>query len=427
MGTSPSRQQSWFSRRKFRTKSYFVRGFVVIALLIFFLKVKPSRDRISSLKSRTFIVGRTFAPSTLVETQVVPRSEVFYVISLANVSGAAQSNNEQRLEQFLGDLNSSCHGHTLRLVVIPGHLDARRGAGLVLSFVELLTHAIAHDVERAYIFEDDAQLHNNLLCSSGFRQQLWDSVPDTLTLIFAAHHVVQHSRTWTPQFQFSALNESLGSYAWAIQRNHFSTLQQHWTKLLLSDKSDFSPDLDISRPLAGIHSHLLEFPPTASHRSDTFSNTWGVHRKHVFDKPPIRVTFIKRHASRYGWLQRSSQYMSSNRFSDKLSDHLGVDVSVSQHSSCTGYKSDLSSGLTESRFIFLIDADYANLLTQDVYDAYQRILAQPYSPHLLRAHGEIVIFAFSSAALQVMDSGTLCHEIFFLNSMSNLLVPQDQD
>lgn len=376
----------------------------------------------TSLKSRTIIVGRSFAPSTLLETQVNTQNEVFYVISLANVSEAAQSNNGQRLQQFMRDLSTLCHGHEPQVIVIPGHLDARRGAGLVQSFVHVLSHAIEQNVERAYIFEDDAQLHNSLLCSSSFRQHLWDSVPDTFTLIFAAHHVVQHSRTWNPLFQFSVLNESLGSYAWAIKHEHFSTLHYHWTEALQSDQPHFSPDLDISRPTAGIRSHLLDFPTIASHRSHTFSNTWNEYRKHVFDKPPIDMAFITREHVSNKWLRIRSQHMLSKRlryFADHLADHRGVDVFGSQHSSCTGYDSYLSSGLFENRFMYLIDADYANYVsTEDVYDVYLMMLTRPYSPHLVRSLGNNVIFAFTSALLQ--SSGFFCHEIFGERTTSDL-------
>lgn len=229
--------------------------------------------------------------------------EKFYVISLHKTKNSAQKGNSQRLRSFKEKFSTLCFGRECPdLKVIDGHVDQRRGAGLLAGFIDVLTDAIDEEVDRMYIFEDDIDFYNDVLFSAAFRAEMWAKLPrPAFVLVFAAHHVAQHQTVHSSMLSFAALNESLGSYGWAVSRENFVALRHFWKNELRGPSRYFSPDLDISRSIMsvdGVPSYILRYPPLLFHKSNTFSNTWGIRRRHVSDRPPIHIVTTGRDLKR---------------------------------------------------------------------------------------------------------------------------------
>ena len=144
-------------------------------------------------------------------------NEAFYVISLDGVPESSQ-NNIGRFEAYEDRARRTCGEH-LKWTRQPGYLSNRRGAGLTKSFVDVLQHAYANDIDFAYIFEDDAVMLNPLFCSSRFRHQMWLQAPQHLVLILAGHSVEASKHAMeTKHFAFRNITKHYGSYAWCIRR-----------------------------------------------------------------------------------------------------------------------------------------------------------------------------------------------------------------
>lgn len=238
-------------------------------------------------------------------------NEAFYVISLDGVPESSQ-NNIGRFEAYEDRARRTCGEH-LKWTRQPGYLSNRRGAGLTKSFVDVLQHAYANDIDFAYIFEDDAVMLNPLFCSSRFRHQMWLQAPQHLVLILAGHSVEASKHAMeTKHFAFRNITKHYGSYAWCIRRENFELLRELWSIHLRSDVEAFSPDVDLSRNFRELHqtteSYLLQFPQLFHHPAG-FSNTWLKQRTEVLDKQRLSL-FVKLNSSFTNW-QLIDEYLST--------------------------------------------------------------------------------------------------------------------
>jgi len=228
--------------------------------------------------------------------------EAFYVVSLDGVR-ESNLNNVGRYEAYEQHARGVCGDH-IKWIRQAGHVKAQRGAGLTTSFVEVIQHADANNVEFAYIFEDDVVMLNPLFCSSRFRHEMWLQVPQHFVLILAGHAVeASGPAIETSLFAFRNITKHYGSYAWCIKRENFGILLDLWNLQLRDNKGMLSPDVDLSRNFRELYhtseSYLLQFPQIFHHPAG-YSNTWFKQRTDVLDKQRLSL-IVKLSTSSKTW------------------------------------------------------------------------------------------------------------------------------
>jgi len=223
-------------------------------------------------------------------SRVLPIKELAYVVTLDH-EGPAIAENRGRLRRFLERTESMCNGTFMDIQFILGSVHERRGYGITNAFLEALRHAARNNVQRAYIFEDDAYFMNPFLCRHVFRDELWDSAPANRFAIFLAAHEVERigSNVVTPLFTFTPLKFHAGAYAWAIEREHFVPLINLWQRRVKSHSSSLAPDEDLSVQASlmkpNSKSYLIRYPQLIRHAGGQkgYSNTWSKMREEVPD------------------------------------------------------------------------------------------------------------------------------------------------